>query len=104
MPNKELFTEHGGTPGTESPSHFEQHSFGTGTVTTLVTACELPRLLEMAAELGIALDKVPEPPASDPAAEGGASLESVKQDLDELFQLFEAPGSEEGEQAGGDDD
>lgn len=62
-------------------------------MTTLVTAEELPTLQEMASELGVALEELPEPPASDPATEAG-SLESVKQDLDELFNLFEAPGSE----------
>ena len=72
-------------------------------MTTLVTAGELPRLREIAAELGIALEELSEPPASDPAAEGAASLDTVKQDLDDLFQLFEAPGSDAGEQASGDD-
>ena len=62
-------------------------------MTTLVAHEEVAQLREMAAELGIALQEIPEPALSDPALDAG-TLESVKQDLNDLYNLFEAPGSE----------
>ena len=69
-------------------------------MTTLVSPDEVPQLEAMAAEMGIELQRLPEPPALEPAAVEGADLEDVKRGLDDIYQLFEAqePGDGGSEQ------
>ena len=54
---------------------------------------ELPQLRNIAAELNFSLEELPEPALSDPASEAG-TLESDRQDLNDLYNLFEAAGTE----------
>lgn len=67
-----------------------------GVVTTLVTEEELPALLTMAAELGVAVEQqAPLPPelpavgeAAEPGAEPAVDVEAARRGLEDLFNLY----------------
>ena len=62
------------------------------TVTTLVTPEEAQRLQAMAADLGIQLQEIAEPPPPVLSADSDAvDVDSARRGLDDLFNLYEAP-------------
>ena len=61
-------------------------------MTTLVTPEEAQRLQAMAADLGIQLQEIAEPPPPVLSADDDAvDVDSARRDLDDLFNLYEAP-------------
>ena len=59
-----------------------------GTVTTLVSSEERPKLKAMASELGIELIEVEAPAIQPPAADSLADMDGAKKALEDVYNLY----------------